>query len=137
MMDRNALVTGRIGGMLNMPSNVGVRPQQSPGPGEEGSNEGSGSPRSEENGLSSPGGLRSMEGYYGSGGLYRGLSLQQPIPPGVAIPMMGPNVWAGPPLAGVRFNHINQGGGGPPLGGLPMSPYQLYLSPTAGSGPKL
>jgi len=147
-MDRNALVTGRIGGMLNVPSNLGGRPQQAPGPGgmanEEDSNEDHGPRMPEDTGPLSPGGPRFMEGYYGSGGLWGFPS--QPLPPGVTIPMMGPNFPIGPlPHPGVRFNHVSQGGvvtggGALPLGGLPMGPlppHHLYMSPTAGSGPKL
>lgn len=142
-MDRNALVTGRIGGVLSMPSNLGGRPQP-PGNGEDPS-ENHGLRMSEESGSSSPGGPRFMEGYYGSGGLW-GFPSQQPLPPGVTIPMMGPNFPIGPPPhPGVRFNHIGQGGGVAgggmhPLGGLPMgplSPHHLFMPPTAGSGPKL
>ena len=145
MMDRNALVTGRIGGILNGPANLlGVRPQQSPGPGSlaggEDPNEAPRFPIPEENGPSSSGGPRLVEGYYGNGGLW-GFPAQQPIPPGVTMPIMGPNFLIGPPLPSVRFGHINQGGvvagGGLSLGGLPMSPHHSYLSPTAGSGPKL
>ena len=149
MMDRNALVTGRIGGALNGPSNLGGRPQQFPGPGgtanEEDPNEDQGLHVPEEIGPSPPGGPRFMEGYHGSGGLW-GFPSQQPLPPGAAMPMMGPNFPIGPPLhPGVRFNHINQGGvvvggGVHPVGGLPMGPlsaHHLYMSPTAGSGPKL
>lgn len=141
MMDRNALVTGRIGSMLNVPSNLGVRPQQSPGPGSlaggEDSDEGPRVPMLGENGPSSSGGPRTMEGYYRNGGILWGFPPQQPVPQGVSIPVMGPNFLISPSLPSVRFNHINQGGavagGGPPLGGLPMSPH--HLSP--GSGPKL
>lgn len=146
MMDRNGLVTGRIGGTLNVPSNLGVRPQQSPGPGGlaggEDSNEGPGPAVSEVDGRSSPGGPRFTEWYCGNGGSW-GFPPQQPVPPGFTIPMVGPNFLIGPPLPGVvRFNHANQGGmviagGGLPLGGLPMSPHHLFLSPAAGSGPKL
>jgi hypothetical protein len=145
MMDRNALVTGRIGGIFNGPPNPGVRSQQSPVPGSlagvEDSNEGPGLPISEEIGAPSPGGPRFMDGYYWNGGL-RGFPAQQPVPPGVTIPSMGPNFLIGPPHPSVRFGHINQGGvvaGGGliPLGGFPMSPHHSYLSPTAGSGPKL
>lgn len=135
-MDRNALVTGRIGSVLNMPSNLGGRPQQFPGPGgtanEEDPNEDHGLRMSEE------GGPRFMEGCYGGSGLW-GFPTQQPLPPGVvAMPMMGPNFPIGPPHPGVRFNHISQGGmvtGGLPMG--PPPPHHLYMSSTAGSGPKL
>jgi len=140
MMDRNTLVTGRIGGVLNVPSNLGGRPQQPPGPGDMANgwdlNEDHGPRMSEE------GGPRFMEGHYGSGGLW-GFPSQQPLPPGVAMPMMGPNFPIGPPPhPGVRFNHLGQGGvvaggGVLPLGGLPMGPHHMYMSPTAGSGPKL
>lgn len=139
MMDRNALVTGRIGG----------RPQQSPGPGGvangEDSNEDHGFRLFEESGPSSTGGPRFMEGYYGNCGLW-GFPSQQPLPPGVTMPIMGPNFPIGPPPhPGVRFGHISQGGavaggGVHPMGGLPMGPlpsHHLYMSPTAGSGPKL
>ena len=149
MMDRNALATGRIGGVLNMPSNLGSRPQQSPGPGGtangEDSNEDHGLHMPEESGPSPPGGPRFMEGYYGSGGLW-GFPSQQPLLPGATMPVMGPNFPIGPPLhPGVRFNHVSQGGvvaggGVLPVGGLPMgplSPHHLYMSPTVGSGPKL
>lgn len=148
-MDRNALVTGRIGGALNMPPNLGGRPQQSPGLGGtatgEDSNEDQGVRMFEESGPSSPGGPRFMEGYYGSGGLW-GFPPQQQLPPGVAMPMMGSNFPIGPPPhPGVRFNHLGQGGmvtggGMLPLGGLPMGAlpsHHLYMSQTAGSGPKL
>ena len=143
-MDRNALVTGRIGGILNVPPNLGGRPQQ---PGSSGmvngedSSEDQGPRMSEESGpsLSGP---RFAEGYYGSGGLW-GFPVQQSLPPGLTAPMMGPN-FMGPPHPGVRFNHIGQGGGVAggvlPLGGLPMgplSPHQMYMATTAGSGPKL
>jgi len=138
MMDRNTLVTGRIGGVLNMPSNLGGRPQQSSGLGgtasEEDSNEDHGLRMSEESGHS-PGGPRFMEGYYGGGGLW-GFPTQQPVPPGVAMGMMGPNFAVGPPHAGVRFSQ----GGVLPMGGLamgPLSPHHLYMSSTVGSGPKL
>lgn len=143
-MDRNALVTGRIGGTLNVPSNLGARPHPSPGLGSsvggEDLNEGPGLRVSEENGALSPGGPRFTEGHYGNGGLW-GSPPQQHIPPSVTIPMMGLNFLTGPPLPSVRFNHISQGvvgvGGGLNLGGLPMSAHHLYLSQTAGSGPKL
>ena len=139
MMDRNALVTGRIGGILNGPANLGIRAQQSPGPGGlaggEDSNEGGGVPMSEENGGSSVGGPRFIEGYYESGGLW-GFPPQQPVPPSVAIPMMGPNFLMSPPLPNVRFGGV-VAGGGPPFGGFPTSAHYSYLSPTAGSGPKL
>ena len=140
-MDRNALVTGRIGGVLNMPSNLGGRPQQSPGLGgtvsEEDSNEEHRLRMSEESGHS-PGGPRFMEGYYGAGGLW-GFPTQQPVPAGVAMPMMGPNFPIGPPHPGVRFNHMSQSGV-LPMGGLsmgPLSPHHLYMSSAVGSGPKL
>lgn len=147
MMDRNALVTGRFGGIHNAPYNIGARPQQSSGlgaaAGGEDPNEGPGLRASEDIRPPSPGGPRFAEGYYGNGGLW-GFPLQ-PVPPGVTIPMMGPNVLVGPPShPSVRLNHINQGGvaggGVLPPGGLPMgvwSPHHLYMSPTAGSGPKL
>jgi len=134
MMDRNALVTGRIGGVLNVPSNLGGRPLQSPGPigmanGED-SNEDHGLRMSEESG---------PRFVYGSGGLW-GFPPQQPLPPGVTMPMMGPNFPIGPPPhPGVRFNHLSQGGV-LPLGGLstgPLPSHHLYMSSTAGSGPKL
>jgi len=143
MMDRNALITGRIGGILNVPSGLGGRPL---GPGGmangEDLNEDHGPRMPEESGPSPPGGPRFMEGYYGSAGLW-GFPPQQPLPPGVGLPMMGPNFPIGPPPhPGVRFNHIGQGGGVGgggvlPLGGLPMGPHHLYMSPTVGSGPKL
>ena len=152
MMDRNALVSGRIGGVVNVPSNIGGRPQQSqqsPGSGGmangEDSNDDHGLRMSEESEPSLPGGSRFMEGYYGSGGMW-GFPSQQPLPPGFAMPMMGPNFPIGPPLhPGVRFNHPSQsgvvgGGGVLPLGGLPtgpLPPHHLYMSSTAGSGPKL
>lgn len=148
MMDRNALVTGRIGGIHNTPSNIGARPQQSPGLGTavggEDPNKSPGLRAPEENRPSSPGGPRFAEGCYGNGGLW-GFPLQQPVLPGVTIPMMGPNFLIGPPShPSLRFNHIHQGGvaggGVLPLGGSPMgvlSPHHLYMSPTAGSGPKL
>lgn len=149
MMDRNALVTGRIGGVFNVPSNFGGRPQQPPGSSGTANGEDSNGdygPRvSEESGPSSSGGPRFMEGYHGGSGLW-GFSSQHSLPPGVAMPMMGPNFPIGPPPhPGARFNHMGQsgvvaGGGILPLGGLPMGPlppHQLYMSPTAGSGPKL
>ena len=144
-MDRNALVTGRIGGVLNTP-NFGGRPHQPPGPsgmtnGDD-LNEDHGPRVSEESGPQSLGGLRHIEGYHSSGGLW-GFPQQPPLYPGVTIPTMGPNFPIGPPPhPGVRFNHLSQGGvvaggGVLPLGGLPMGPHHLYMSPTAGSGPKL
>jgi hypothetical protein len=143
MMDRNALVTGRIGSVLNVPSNLGGRPQQSPGPG--GTTNGEDSIEDHGPHMSEESGPRFTEGHNGSGGLW-GFPSQQPLPPGVTMPMIGPSFPIGPPLhPGVRFNHINQGGmvaggGVLPVGGLPMgplSPHHLYMSPTAGSGPKL
>jgi hypothetical protein len=104
----------------------------------EGSNEDHRPRIPEEIGPSSPGGPRFMEGYQNSGGLW-GFPSQQPLPPGVTIPMMGPNFAIGPPHPGLRLNHIGQGGV-LPLGGMPMGPlslHNLYMSPTAGSGPKL
>lgn len=147
MMDRNALVTGRFGGILNVPSNLGSRSEQPHERGGMANEEPSEDPEfhmSEESGPYSPGGPRYMEGYHGYSGLW-GFPSQQPIPPGVTIPMMGPNFLIGPPPhPSVRFNHIGQSGvsGGRvlPLGGVPMgqlSPHHLYMSPTGGSGPKL
>lgn len=149
MMDRNALATGRVGGVLNVPW-IGRRDyEQSPGQGGgangEDSNEDHGPGIPEENGPSSAGGPRFMEGYFGSGGPW-GFPPQQPLPAGVTMPMMGGNFTIGPPpYPGVRFNHIGQGGvvaggGVLPMGGLqmgPLSPHHLYMPPTAGSGPKL
>lgn len=144
MMDRNALVTGRIGAIHNSSSNFGTRPQQPPEPGgtanEKGSNEDPGLRLSDEDGLFLAGGPRFTEGYYWNGGLW-GLPSQHHIPPS----MMSPNFLIGPPPhPSVRFNHVGQGGvvagGVHPLGGLPMGPlppHHLYMSPTAGSGPKL
>ena len=145
MMDRNALVTGRIGGILNVPSYLSARPQQYPGPGGavggEDPNQDPALRMPEEDGFSSPGGPRFMEGHHAGGGLW-GFLPQQPA--GVGVPVMGPNYPIGsPPHPGARF-HINQGrvagGGVLPLGGMsmgPLSPHHLYMSPTAGSGPKL
>lgn len=145
-MDRNALVTGRIGGVLSTPSNLGGRPQQSPGPGGRANEEEDhGLRMSEESGPSSLGGPRLPEGYYSGGGLW-GFPSQHSLGPGVAMSTMGPNFPIGPlPHLGVRFNHVSQGGvvaggGVLPMGSLPMgplSPHHLYMSPTAGSGPKL
>jgi hypothetical protein len=143
MMDRNALVTGRIGGILNVPSNLGVRPQRPPGPGDgaggEDANEDSALRTPEEDGLFSPGGPRFMEGHHTGGGLW-GFLPQQPA--GLEIPLMGPSFLMGPPLhPSARFNQGRAAGGGVlPLGGSsmgPLSPHHLYMSPTAGSGPKL
>lgn len=145
-MDRNALVTGRIGGILNVPSHLSGRPQQPPGPGgmanSEDSSEDHGPRMLEENGLPSPGGPRLMDGYHGGGGMW-GLPSQQPVPLGVAMSMMGPSFPIGlSPHPGIRLNHLSQGGvvsgsGMLPLGGLPMGPHHLYMPPTAGTGPKL
>lgn len=140
MMDRNALVTGRIGGVFNIPSNLGGRPQQLPGSGGmangEDPDEDHGPRMPEETGPPPLGGPRFMEGYHGSGGVW-GFPSQQSFPPGVTMPMMGPNFMGPPPHPGVRFNHVGQSGvaGGLPIGPLP--PHQLYMSTTAGSGPKL
>ena len=130
MMDRNALVTGRVGGILNVPCGLGGRCKQSAGQGGTASGEDS----NEDHALGVPeeNGPRFMEGYHGGSGPW-GFPSQQP-------PVMGGNFAIGPPpYPGVRFNHVGQGGmltmGGLQMG--PLSPHHLYMPPTAGSGPKL
>jgi hypothetical protein len=93
MMDRNALVTGRIGSVLNVPSNLGGRPQQSPGPG--GTTNGEDSIEDHGPHMSEESGPRFTEGHNGSGGLW-GFPSQQPLPPGVTMPMIGPSFPIGP-----------------------------------------
>lgn len=123
MMDRNALVTGRVGGILNVPCGPGGRCKQSGTTSGEDSNEDHALGAAEENGP------RFMEGYQGGSGPW-GFPSQQPPVMGASFPI-GP-----PPYPGVRFNH----GGVLPMGGLqmgPLSAHHLYMPPTAGSGPKL